>query len=663
MKDTPSTSQSSLNDFTTQLRSPNPPERGLTRKSFLIALLLIPLNVYWIIELEVVRYTFPTWTHPLFNVIFIFFCLLLVGHVLGKISPKLALSQAELLTVYFMLCIVTCLCSYDIMEILIPILGHPFRFATPENEWRQLFWKYLPQWLTVQDEKALTGFYEGGSSLYTRAHLKAWLVPAVAWISFTFVLMVVMLCITTLLRVQWTENERLTYPLIQLPLEMANPRSGFFKNRLMWLGFGVAALISVVNLLNSIYPFLPYLPVKRQDIHQYFTDRPWNAMGSIRISFYPFAIGISFLIPLDLLFSCWVFYWIYKIELIIGSIMGWQSLPRFPYPGEQGFGVYVGLLGVALWTGRPHFKGLIRHLFSPRGSVSRLDDAREAMPYRLAFAGILIGMTFLMVFSYKAGMSLWVAPMFFGIYLLLGTMIARLRAELGFLVHDFHWSEIDPHHMIITGFGTRRLGAGTLTAFTLYMHFSRANRTHPMPEQLESLKISERRNINPRHTAAAILLATLIGAVTIFWLLLDNYYRHGAESGYYMGPTTEWGHVYNRLENWLNYPQGTDGPALAFMGGGLGATVLLMFLRARFLWWSLHPLGYVMASSWGMWNLWCCLFVTWGLKAAILRYGGLNAYRRAIPFFLGLALGDYIAGSLWSILSILTNTPLYQFFP
>jgi hypothetical protein len=26
-------------------------------------------------------------------------------------------------------------------------------------------------------------------------------------------------------------------------------------------------------------------------------------------------------------------------------------------------------------------------------------------------------------------------------------------------------------------------------------------------------------------------------------------------------------------------------------------------------------------------------------------------------------LGDFLLGSLWSILSILTNTPLYQFWP
>ena len=33
-----------------------------------------------------------------------------------------------------------------------------------------------------------------------------------------------------------------------------------------------------------------------------------------------------------------------------------------------------------------------------------------------------------------------------------------------------------------------------------------------------------------------------------------------------MGPTTQRGWIYNRLESWLNSPQERDEPALAFMG-------------------------------------------------------------------------------------------------
>jgi hypothetical protein len=196
------------------------------------------------------------------------------------------------------------------------------------------------------------------------------------------------------------------------------------------------------------------------------------------------------------------------------------------------------------------------------------------------------------------------------------------------------------------------------------MFFNRAYRAHPMPQELEALKISERRQIRPQHTAAAILIATLVGAIVIFWLLLDSYYRHGAETGYYGPWALGFGRgVYRQLENWLNYPQGTDIPALAFMGGGVGVAFGLMVLRTRFLWWPLHPLGYAMANSWGMSNLWSCLFVAWIAKAIVLHQGGLKAYRQMVPFFLGLALGDYISGSLWSIGSILANTTLYQFWP
>ena len=636
------------------IQKPATYQSGLTVKSFLLALVLIPFNVWWLIELEVVRVGYPTIIHPQANVIFIIFWLLLIGYVLHKLSPQLGISQQELLTIHFMLCIVSCLCSWDMLQILMPIMSYPFRFATPENDWRNLFWRNIPEWLTVSDEKTLLGYYEGDSSLYNLHYLKAWLTPIVAWSSFIFVLMLVLLCINTLLRIQWTEHERLSYPLTQLPLEMTNPRLRFFRNRLMWIGFGIAALISIVNLLHSIYPVIPYIPVKRQGIG-----------GGIRVSFYPFVIGMSFMMPRDLLFSCWAFFWFYKIELMIGDMMGWQNLPRFPYAAEQGFGVYMGLLIFALWIGRSHFIGLVRHLFTSSRSRFQLDDSREPMPYRLAVIGIVFGLIFLTVFSYKAGMSLWVIPIFFGIYFLLSIMITRLRAELGFIVHGHGYRPgIDPHTMIVTGFGTWQLTTNTLTVFSMYMFFNRAYWVNPMPEHLEAFKMSERRNINPRHTAIAILIATAIGVAVSFWFLLDAFYRHGHDSAHFHPHSLWYGRMaYGQLENWLNYPREADGPALAFMAGGFGFTALLMFLRTRFLWWPLHPLGYVTADSWGMFNLWSCIFVAWVIKTIILRYGGLGSYRRAVPFFLGVALGDYIVGFIWSIFSIFTNTPLYSFFP
>ena len=55
--------------------------------------------------------------------------------------------------------------------------------------------------------------------------------------------------------------------------------------------------------------------------------------------------------------------------------------------------------------------------------------------------------------------------------------------------------------------------------------------------------------------------------------------------------------------------------------------------------------------------------VEWAFKLALFRYAGLKGYRRAAPFFLGLILGEFVVGSLISLLGVLIGTPTYVFWP
>ncbi|MFC1714647.1 DUF6785 family protein [Candidatus Poribacteria bacterium] len=315
-------------------------QKGVTLRAILLSLILIPANINWIVEQEVVRYTHPTLMAPISNVVFIVFVLTVLSLIFRKFMPKLALRQGELLVCYVMLTAVSCLCSHDMMEILIPTIGHAYWFATPENEWAELFHRYLPQWLTISDQSVLAGYYEGETTFYTAKYIKAWIGPIMWWMGFIVVYIFIMLCINTILRKQWAERERLTYPIIQLPLEMTDIKSRFFKNKLMWIGFSIAGIISIINFINFLNPSIPELPIKRRNIDYLFTERPWNALRPVRIDAYPFVIGIGFLIPLDLLFSCWAFYWLYKMQIFVGSILGWRSLPGFPYAREQRTGIW-----------------------------------------------------------------------------------------------------------------------------------------------------------------------------------------------------------------------------------------------------------------------------------------------------------------------------------
>ncbi|MGB9588606.1 MAG: DUF6784 domain-containing protein, partial [Armatimonadota bacterium] len=50
-------------------------------------------------------------------------------------------------------------------------------------------------------------------------------------------------------------------------------------------------------------------------------------------------------------------------------------------------------------------------------------------------------------------------------------------------------------------------------------------------------------------------------------------------------------------------------------------------------------------------------------KFFTLRFGGLTTYRRFLPFFFGLILGEITIGSLWSIIGIVLGVPTYDFWP
>ncbi|HHZ89930.1 TPA: hypothetical protein EYN98_08695 [Candidatus Poribacteria bacterium] len=621
---------------------------GITLRALLLSAILIPLNCYWLIELEVVRYTTPTWVVPLSNVLFFILVLILLNIGLKNIHPRMALRQSELMGLYVMLSIASTLCSHDIMERLMGTITHGLGLATPENDWKALFGKDLPIWLTVQDDRILEGYYQGDATFYRRNILLAWSSPVLWWTGFMIVLSFVMISVSVLVRKQWTERERLTYPIIQLPLEMTSEMSLFFQSRVMWLGFAIAAGISILNGLHHFWPILPSLPITRQ--HYRFSDRPLSLFGTIIIAFYPFAIGLGFLMPIDLLFSTIIFYGLYRGQAALGKMIGWHLLPDFPYRSEQSFGGFVGIMIYLLWIGSGHLK----YIFSRDSSKG------EPLSYRFVILGAGIGLLLLASFVIQIGMAVKIAVIFFAIYLMVAIIITRMRAEAGIFVHNFHHTS--PIMSLINILGSQRLGQGNLITFALLRPFNHGFRAHLMPHQLESYQIALKTQSHSVGMIGAILWATFLGAISTFWIQLHLYYKHGAASGYFhtwrIGSGT-----FRLLEGWLTYPGLTNWSGVAFMGGGLLLTIGMILMRLRFFWWPLHPLGYVMSTNGEMSDLWAVIIISFVLKWAILKYGGLKAHRKALPFFLGLILGDYTMGSLWNILSIALDTTIYQFYP
>ncbi len=635
------------------------PLGGVTRRAILFALLLMPVNAYWIMQMELIRYSgHPTTISVFFNVVFWIVVLTLLNQILKRIFPQWAFSQGELLTIYLMLSIASAVAGHDFIEILVSYIGHCFQFARPENRWAELFLPFLPRWLVMSNPEALQGLYQGETSLYQWKFLLAWSVPVLAWTFFITLLLWLMLCMNVLLRQRWIESERLTYPLVQLPLEMTDPKLSLYRNRLFWIGFLIAGSIDLINGLAFWFPSVPSIPVRVQNITP-FSQRPWSAIGWMTISFYPFVIGLGILLPVDLLFSCWFFFFFWKAQRIIANAFAWDVIPQFPFINEQSFAGYIGLALFALWTGREHWLEVIKGAL---GFPSKVEDSEEPWRYRTAFIGLIFGSLLLILFCLIAGMSLWVTLVFFTVYTLLSIAITRIRAELGPPAHDLHNG--GPDVFLVDVAGTKALGVRNLGMFSLFYFFNRAYRAHPMPFQLEGFKIAERARMNAQRLGLAMLIAGAFGSLCAFWAFLHIGYQIGAGSAKVVGPVL-WAfgpEPWNRLQSWLQTPQGTNYPALMAMGVGLIFTLTLMALRMRFDWWPFHPVGYAVSSSWSLHIIWCPLLIAWVIKLFLLRYGGLRLYRQSLPFFFGLILGEFIVGSLWTLVGIILGIPSYGFW-
>jgi len=50
-------------------------------------------------------------------------------------------------------------------------------------------------------------------------HLRGWAVPITAWTGFILLMLFAFLCLNTLMRKQWIDRERLSFPLTALPLD------------------------------------------------------------------------------------------------------------------------------------------------------------------------------------------------------------------------------------------------------------------------------------------------------------------------------------------------------------------------------------------------------------------------------------------------------------
>ncbi|MBI5091456.1 MAG: hypothetical protein HZB26_03330 [Candidatus Hydrogenedentes bacterium] len=635
---------------------------GVTYRSVLIGLLLIPLNCFWVVLAEIMWYSGePTTISLFYNVIFILSIIILINLAVQRYKPSWALQPPEILVIYTMLAIASALCGHDMIEILIPTMTHLHRYAPIEQRYTEAL-KHVPSWLVVSDPTALESAYIGQESMYAWANLAPWLKPLAYWFWFIMALCAVLWGMNLILRKQWTENEKLSYPVIQVPMLLATEPKSLLTNRLFWLAFALAGTIDVVNGFNALFPLLPKIPVVHiVDLQTLFPERPWKDMGGAWVSFYPFAIGMCFFMPTDLAFSCWFFFIFWKIQRVFASYIGIHGMPGFPFVEEQTAGGYYAIALIALWVTRHHFLRCARILV---GLPVDRETPWERLEVRIAVVLMTVGFGSLVLFCRWANMSFPIIIVFFILYFLLSIAVTRMRAELGPPAHDLH--AIGPQLQILKFMGMSEMGrnyASDMTMFGFLNFFNRAYRGHPMPHGLEAFRIAERLKMDNLRYLLAMAVAVVAGTLSAFWAMVWVFDKYGA-AAQIVGPGELFGReTWERVNLWFTAPEIHQYQPTYAILIGIVFSLGLAALRMNLTWWPFHPVGYAVSGSWSMEQLWVCIFVAWLIKVLMMKYGGVKAYKPAVPFFVGLIMGDFIVGACWNLYGVIMERQVYHFWP
>ena len=585
---------------------------------------------------------------------FLFVLTFIVNAIVGLLNRRFELSRADLVLVYCMLLMAVTVPTWGLMFFLIGTLVYPFYYATPENNYAELFYDSIPAWMVPQDLQAITDYYEG---LPQGAPIPwgVWAEPMGYWLGLILAMSFMLICMSALLHRQWSVHERLTYPMVQLPQSMidrgpdpAERLAPFFRNRWTWLGFAVPFILLSLNALNHYFPFVP----------------PYNPRGQVwlfgqtlhlPISLNLAWVGFFYLVNLEITFSIWFFYVLSKIQEGVFNVLGIASTERlsayeYSQPADvthQATGAVIVLVLFGLWTARGHLAAVGRKLWHPDRGV---DDSEELLRYRTALVGFLGSLLFVAAWLWRSGVPPLILPVLLVVSLIFFVLVARVVAAGGVATAR---SPIVPAYFIISGLGTSILGVKGLVALNFTFIWQGESRTSPMVAASNSLKLAEMIPGSKTRLFWGLMLALVCSLVASAYMTLRLAYTYGAINlsqinwagahGWpYIGPTI------------VNMPA-ADMRGWLFTGIGAAAEGFLMWAQHRWFWWPFHPVGFAISVGWLTSQIWFSALIAWLLKGVIVRFGGVRLFRDVRPFFLGLILGEVSVQGIWAVIYALST--------
>jgi hypothetical protein len=516
---------------------------------------------------------------------------------LRRRKPRWAFSAGELMTVYLVIATSMGISGslWNWGGALAASIAYPIWEAGPGNRWAEIMWPNLPPGLMVTSRDALQGFFLGSSTPYNLEVLRAWATPVFWWTAWVTATLWVMMCFSVIIRRRWSREEQLPFPMTMVPLHVTDPEERLFHSPLWWIGVCVAVGVSVPSIIAIFVPAFPTISTSVDITNFLNNNKPWDAIRTTSLEWGPWAIGLSYLMPLDLAFSLLIFNLFWRAEYVFARIGGWMTSPwgEAPYGDQQVIGAYLAVVGSVLWLDRHYLAQVVR---KAAGLASRADDNEESFSYRLAVLGGLAGIGFLWWFYARGGMDIYAAGAFLTIPFIMFIAMIRMRAYIG---PPAHWMYGTMPEFALTQFpGTGAISPRALGMIAMLRPFQYEQDSNPIPLQLEGLRMAERGAMDTRRLAWIMIAAVPLIMVSYFWASLHIGYNFGLGAKVHPNMTFICRQGTDKLDAWLREPGRPNPIGAASIGIGCAVTLLLMGLKVRFPLWPLHPLAFPLAFSW-----------------------------------------------------------------
>ena len=578
------------------------------------------------------------------------------------LRKRSALRRAELMLIWCML-IVGCAVPSNLMRFWFPVLAAPPYLARRADiVWKDTALAAVPETLVLsKNPRSVVAeqFYEGWRGGEGRLPWLHWLTPISRWavlIAF-FYLATFFLC--AILRKQWVDRERLQFPLARVPLDFTEgsgaggllPR--IFSNRAFLLGLAAAALLRLTRALPLLFGAEAGWNV-RLPLQDVFQQTPLQEMSFVNFEMNWMPIGLAYLVPADVSLSIWLFYLLGRVELQTAAWLGsslhyggtFSELMRWQRPGA-----YIAFTVGALFMARRHLLGVVRAAFSRRGGA---DDSAEPVSYRLSCWGFLFCSAGALGWFAWYGMKVWSAAMLLGLLFCIQFVHARVVSQSG--IYRTSPLAQGPKLLHALGLGHVFAPTGAIVAQMQYTIMINGNNSMLGPAAIHCFRISEVFERRRKLLLPALLAALLAAILAASWTCLYQAYAGGA-----LNYSNIWAAIdnprsaFDLAHQMIHAPTQVAPVRWVPFGLGMALTGQDMFMRARFYWWPVHPVGLLAFASYGLDRMWMSFFLGWLVKVSFLKFGSGRLLRQGRFFFIGFIVTELFFNGAWSLASLLTG--------